>query len=698
MTSLSVMPIEATKPADEEGYEWDHFFPTMPLSTFSMNFMIHQFNKKKYINVPAKQGNISVCIHYQEQIPGDSYIFIEGSILASLINYLDDYLGIEYSLPKLDIVKLPQLQLMAQGSTLGLITLSNIDANSRRPQLARELANQLLNHMVTPQWWNDFILTDMLGNFLLNYIFDKIQPEGVRYMMDRTILYEYEKYTWYHDQRRWNPYVVWTDEWFLHMLNNSLTGSTVQKGIRNLYTERINTTNTFSGREMWDAINRQARLDGTLADSPTVENIANSWLGRQAPHFPAVTVTRNYEDGSALLEQHLFHGESHNVTEEERDFMWWIPIAYITPDNMDVDSIHPVSWMGERTHNIGNLPDMQSFVIMNPIDAGMFLVNYDQHNWGLISSNLQSSECKIPKVTHKKLLQDALLLTSARELNISTTFNLTLSLCNETDLSVWEPFVISLFFIRNDFELTPIEEKLQAYLRPLLGPTLERSDPTNYIWKIIRLLLTSIGYQPYIDGLSYMNKIIPTFPLLDSDTGLLLYCPEFMKNNSDDWETYVYKLQLFIEAKNFFWKYLSKCPGHLDLIEKILNGVANEGTTWKLSTWNSISSLLTKSRTAHNMTFNFLLENVDQLVEKYRASNKESYMANLVQFVFENIKSEEQFNKGKEFLDKYQVVSETIRHYVSDPKFHKKNLFDKLQQQVPDLENWLDKNLPTFKC
>ncbi|KAJ4440548.1 hypothetical protein ANN_08693, partial [Periplaneta americana] len=170
---------------------------------------------------------------------------------------------------------------------------------------------------------------------------------------------------------------------------------------------------SFSGRELWDAINRQARIDGTLADSPSVENIANSWLGRQAPHFPAVTVTRNYEDGSALLEQvtrlhnavfkdrkyatlifctlpnksvqtyedsntlilnctqHLFLQDPHNATQEERDFVWWIPIEYLTPNNLDVNSTHPVSWMGERTHNIGNLPDMQSFVIMNPTGAGM---------------------------------------------------------------------------------------------------------------------------------------------------------------------------------------------------------------------------------------------------------------------------------------------------------------------------------------
>lgn len=55
-----------------------------------------------------------------------------------------------------------------------VFTYSDIDADSGKPELAYELANQWLIHIVTPQWWDDFIITDMLGNFLLHYTFDKV--------------------------------------------------------------------------------------------------------------------------------------------------------------------------------------------------------------------------------------------------------------------------------------------------------------------------------------------------------------------------------------------------------------------------------------------------------------------------------------------------------------------------------------------
>jgi hypothetical protein len=44
---------------------------------------------------------------------------------------------------------------------------------------------------------------------------------------------------------------------------------------------------------------------------------------------------------------------------------------YLTPDNLDPSSLQTVAWMrDERYFNISNLPDPQSFIIVNPTDAG----------------------------------------------------------------------------------------------------------------------------------------------------------------------------------------------------------------------------------------------------------------------------------------------------------------------------------------
>jgi hypothetical protein len=61
----------------------------------------------------------------------------------------------------------------------------------------------------------------------------------------------------------------------------------------------------------------------------------------------------------------------HNLTEEEEALLWSIPIRYLTPDNMDPTSVRPIAWMEGRHLDIINLPDSQSFIIMNPTDEGM---------------------------------------------------------------------------------------------------------------------------------------------------------------------------------------------------------------------------------------------------------------------------------------------------------------------------------------
>jgi hypothetical protein len=38
------------------------------------------------------------------------------------------------------------------------------------PNYMPKLVNQWINHMVTPHWWSDFNVTDILGNFLMHHL------------------------------------------------------------------------------------------------------------------------------------------------------------------------------------------------------------------------------------------------------------------------------------------------------------------------------------------------------------------------------------------------------------------------------------------------------------------------------------------------------------------------------------------------
>jgi hypothetical protein len=67
---------------------------------------------------------------------------------------------------------------------------------------------------------------------------------------------------------------------------------------------------TFNEDELWDALTSQAREDITLEEPISVQEIAKSWVTKD--RFPVVTVTRDYQDNSASVEQvHGAVGHSH---------------------------------------------------------------------------------------------------------------------------------------------------------------------------------------------------------------------------------------------------------------------------------------------------------------------------------------------------------------------------------------------------
>lgn len=68
-----------------------------------------------------------------------------------------------------------------------------------------------------------------------------------------------------------------------------------------------------------------------------------------------------------------------------------------------------------------------------------FPVNYDMHNWYLISQYLQSKKrTSIPELTRAKLHHDAWNLAFAGELSFATALNMTLFLKDERSHLVWD--------------------------------------------------------------------------------------------------------------------------------------------------------------------------------------------------------------------------------------------------------------------
>ncbi|KAJ8870570.1 hypothetical protein PR048_029593, partial [Dryococelus australis] len=192
---------------------------------------------------------------------------------------------------------------------------------------------------------------------------------------------------------------------------------------------------TFSEHDLWTALTQYAWNEGTLPKNVLVDDMARSWLTKE--RFPVVTITRNYGGNTAIAEQHVFLSKKFYHVPDTEQMLWYIPVMYLTAENVNVSAVRPAAWMkNQRQITLSGLPRSYQFIIVNPAEIGMFLVNYDPTNWALLADALRTGV--LPVAVRVKLLHDAWNLAFAGELNFNSAMNMTLFLKDETEYAVWD--------------------------------------------------------------------------------------------------------------------------------------------------------------------------------------------------------------------------------------------------------------------
>ncbi|PSN54353.1 hypothetical protein C0J52_16046 [Blattella germanica] len=116
LTAHSVMPVEASEKADEENWTWNYFAPTYPISTFSVNIFISSLIQSEPINVTTKYGEIKIQYHHG---PNSKYQPILTEPIEGMVEFLEEFLGTPFPVPKLDIMLLPRPTYTYEETSLG---------------------------------------------------------------------------------------------------------------------------------------------------------------------------------------------------------------------------------------------------------------------------------------------------------------------------------------------------------------------------------------------------------------------------------------------------------------------------------------------------------------------------------------------------------------------------------------------------
>lgn len=125
---------------------------------------------------------------------------------------------------------------------------------------------------------------------------------------------------------------------------------------------------------------------------------------------------------------------------------WYIPINFALKTKPDFQNLTPEVWL-VPSESLDVHINMNDWLIVNKEASYYYLVNYDNKNWKMLASALNSENFgNIPPLTRAKLLYDAFTMAMVERLKYSVALELIKYIKHERDY-----IVLSSFFYVFDF-------------------------------------------------------------------------------------------------------------------------------------------------------------------------------------------------------------------------------------------------------
>lgn len=210
-------------------------------------------------------------------------------------------------------------------------------------------------------------------------------------------------------------------------MQNAFGNTTYNKGLR--YYLQASANQSVGSEELYAGIQESINEDFAPAYRLNFTTIMRTWEFQAG--YPVVNVGR-------IGNQLTFRQQRFFYTDDVSESVWWVPINYVVGSNPNFTSTLPNFWMrGVASVNVTNLYYFD-WIVVNVQESGYYRVNYDEYLWNLLREQLNHFNfTDIHVLNRAQLVDDALNLAQANQLNYGVALGILQYLSRETDHIPW---------------------------------------------------------------------------------------------------------------------------------------------------------------------------------------------------------------------------------------------------------------------
>ena len=474
--AVSNMPEAASEPLSG-GLKRVTFKPTPRMSSYLLFFGVGDLER---LSKDVGGTTVSVVIRKGETAQA-AYAL---ATAEQLLGYYNDYFGVRYPLPKLDLVAAPGdvsgsmenwgAILFSQSNVIFDPKLSSAgDQQDVFRIVAHEMAHLWSGDLVTMAWWDDLWLNEGFASWMSTKATDHFHPEWrplLAALADKDEAMNLDARAGAHAivqrvasvaqaEQAFDPITYKKGEAVIRMLEAYAGADAWQAGVRTYMAEHAYGNATSD--DLWRAIDKAA--------GKPVSAIARDFTTQ--PGVPLIKVAST-SAGANLTEARLANDaqlQSVTVAQSQQDvdaqqakiLSWRAPVKLQSPDGGPVK---------ERLVSRTSPQSAEAAVVVNAGQLGYFRVAYDRPSFAPLVENLG----KLPSADQFGLLNDGLALGMGGEEPIANYLRLTAALPASADAVVWRDQARTLAGIEGYYGPGPGKAAFRVWAQGLLAPVLKR--------------------------------------------------------------------------------------------------------------------------------------------------------------------------------------------------------------------------------